>query len=314
MKLNFFTKPQSVDREKLQQQYVEQKIENFKQNPNTWDESKLGDKDTIGRHIRTRLIKSMSKPSYFSLNYKRVVSIAASIVLVGTLVWFAFKNQKGAQEATPMSAMLTMVTGKNQIKKFKLNDGTVVWLNENSTLRYPRYFNGKKREVVLAEGEAYFDVYHDKNKPFQVRAGKTLTNVLGTSFNISSYPWRSTINVTVSSGKVAVNDQILLPNDHLSYHKSSNYFEKKRLQNRYVPSWIDRKLAFDDEDLKTIAAILERRFNVNISFDTKDETLEKQRFTAAFEQQDQLKNILDMLAITGDFSYQIKENNVILNK
>jgi transmembrane sensor len=163
----------------------------------------------------------------------------------------------------------------------------------------------------LLEGEAFFDVKHDDQKPFQVKAGKTLTNVLGTAFNISSYDYREKIKVTVARGKVAVNNNILLPNQQLAYNKATGKLEKIQLESDMVISWMQGNIVFNDESLKAITKLLENKYNVEISF--ADQQMSASRFTGKFEPTDSLYDILDALTLTRGLTYKAKGAVIVIN-
>lgn len=282
---------------------IEHAVEDFKQHPQEWDEERMGVKSELRNQILNRVMASMPvarRKTYLQRNW----AAAASLLLVLGMGWLGFQYREHILDIIDPAASLVLRTENNEIKKLTLSDGTVVWLNRGSVLSYPDRFSHDKRQVVLLEGEAYFDVHHDDKKPFQVKAGKTLTNVLGTAFNISSYSWLETVKVTVARGKVAVNNNILLPNDQLAYHKATGKSEMKKLSGVDVALWMEGKLVLSDESFKTVAAILENRYQVNIRFG--EQKMEDFRFTARFEPSDSLYGILDALTMTRGLSYKVE--------
>ncbi|TKC08596.1 FecR family protein [Pedobacter frigoris] len=307
MKLHFFkrntlsdTNPASVETR------IEGLIENFKKNPKSWDEKTMGPAAEIRNSVLNRILGSMESEKKRKLIIRKNISIAASVMLVMGALWLGL-NQYGFWKG---SEEVIVKTDAHHLKNIVLSDGSIVWLNVNSTLSYPEDFHGDKREVSLLEGEAFFDVKHDAKKPFQVKAGKTLTNVLGTAFNINAYSWLETINVTVSKGKVAVNNEMLLPDQQAEYHKESGEISQKKLMASNVISWMVGKLAFNDQDFKTVASILEKKFNVSIGFAHK--SLEGMHFTAQFEQTETLDDILTALTLTTGLNYTTKGNTIVI--
>ncbi len=283
--------------------YIENAVEDFKQHPRAWDEARMGVQSELRDQILSRVLASMPVASNRSYQ-RRNWAVAASLVFALGMGVLGFQYREHILDIIDPATSLVLKTESNEIKKLVLNDGSIVWLNGGSTLSYPDRFSHDKREVVLLEGEAYFDIHHDDKKPFQVKAGKTLTNVLGTAFNISSYSWLETIKVTVARGKVAVNNNILLPNDQLAYTKATGIFKMRKLSGNEVASWMTGKLIFNDESLKSIAAILENKYRVDIRFG--DEKMRELRFTARFEPSDDLIDILDALTMTRGLSYKVK--------
>jgi transmembrane sensor len=303
---NLFHKKRNTEADEAR---IKKMVADFKQDPKSWNEDTMGLQSEVRTQVLNRLLDSISIIQHSSKNNnKRNWAIAASITIMLGAGLIGFQYRGALLDVIDPATLIVVKTSGNEIKKITLGDGSVVWLNGASTLRYPDRFSYNKREITLVEGEAYFDVHHDEGKPFQVMAGKTLTNVLGTSFNISSYNDVKSISVTVSRGKVAVNNEILLPNQQLIYTKSSGKLEHKILQAAEVSSWMQGKLSFQDEDFKTIATKLENKFNVNISFSNKE--MEDFHLTASFESSDSLNDVLDALTLTKGLKYTIKNKNI----
>lgn len=309
MKLRFFKKITSNNTARADEETrVEGLIERFKENPKAWEEQKMGAPGDVSRVILSRILGTIDESHRQTRLLKRSISIAASIIMILGGAWLGFHFYMKSNSFKPED--LIVRTSVNEIKKLTLSDGSLVWLNEGSVLSYPKEFLGEKREVELLDGEAFFDVAHDGEKPFQVKAGGTITNVLGTAFNISAYSWLQTINVTVNRGKVAVNNALLLPDQQVEYDKASGKLNHKKLQASAVSSWMDGKLAFNDQNFKTVASILEKKFNVSIRFASK--SLEVIHFTAQFEKADSLDDILTALTLTMGLNYTTKGNTIVI--
>ena len=292
---------------------VEQKItatmDDFKKNPDAWNEKLMGNEAAQQEKILSRLLLSINSERKNRVTFKHVATYAAAaVVLVGLTLGFVFKEELIYTFSS--HAQITAQTSNTERKTINLPDGSVVTLNSGTKISYPDRFSPDAREVVLVDGEAYFDIKHDDKKPFQVRAGKTLTNVLGTAFNISSYSWLQTINVTVSRGKVAVNNEVLLPNEQLVYHRTLATLEKKKLLASNVISWMQGGLSFSDDDFKTVATILERKYSVKISFE--DQKMENLHFSGRFEETEKLRDILDDLTATIGLQYKMDQNKITI--
>ena len=291
--------------QKAEETRIEKIMADFKAHPMPWDDAKMGKETEAHDRILNKLLHAIPvKVPQNKPNYIKTWTVAASLILIAGLGWYTIENKKAMQHSNDSANTIVIKSGNNKIRKITLSDSSVVWLNVNSAISYPDHFNGNKRSVVLLEGEAFFDIKHDDHKPFQVRAGKTLTNVLGTAFNISSYASHKTISVTVARGKVAVNNNILLPNDQLAYTKATGKSEMKKLQSAQVIAWMQERLAFNDESLKAVAEILENKYNVKIHFDNKQ--IAEAHFTGRFEASDDLYDILDALTMTRGLSYEAK--------
>lgn len=189
-----------------------------------------------------------------------------------------------------------------QMSQLKLSDGTKVWLNSGTTLRYPEQFAGDQRSVMI-KGEAYFEVAKMANKPFTVNTADMKVEVLGTSFNVLAYKEDAASSVTLVEGKVVVRNiegisiAQLNPGQMATKNKAETTVEIKNVKTAFYAAWIDGKLFFDDEPLDQIAVKLERWFNVDIVF--ANQQLKSHRFTGTILKNkpvDQIMQALEMLS------------------
>lgn len=226
--------------------------------------------------------------------WHKIAGVAAALILVFSLyiTWPVLKRQTLSQDLTLIS------TPAIQKKQVTLADGTTVWLNAGSELKYPKVFNEKTRVVYLS-GEAYFDVKHEASRAFVIHTGKILTTVLGTAFNIKENQTRHTIQVTVTRGKVSVADDgkllsILTPNQQVSIDLLTGNFTKTTTNANAVIAWQNDEMQFDDITLADAAMQLEQRFQVKITFD--HDQLKNCRFSGSTLKGDSLDKILDVIS------------------
>ncbi|QEM03267.1 FecR family protein [Mucilaginibacter rubeus] len=217
-----------------------------------------------------------------------------------------------------------------------LTDGTRITLNSQSSLRYPTNFTGKTREVYLS-GEAFFDVHKDHEHPFIIHTEKMNIKVLGTAFNVKSYPDDPLSETTLIRGAIEVtlddrpSDRIILkPSEKLIVKKGSFTTVRKNQAKLSPPtdssagtqyvltsftrlrqddsailetSWTQNKLIFRDESFADLAMRMERWYGVEIKF--KNDEMKKYRFSGTYEKES-ITQALDALRITEDFHYKIK--------
>ena len=259
----------------------------------------------LGRRLEQ---ENQKKQEVFKL--RSVLRYAAAIVGVivlaaGLAYWFRNK----AEELVVASA------AHGQVREMLLPDGTKVWLNQSSVLKYPRAFEGKERHVYL-DGEAYFEVSKNPKKPFRVKANGVTIRVLGTHFNVNAYAADSLVETTLLEGSVSVSNNangkqmILKPNETAIYRKSTGILSmhiNANAQNEI--SWREGILSFNDISMGEIARQLSHHFNVTIQI--KSEQLRNYKLNARFKQNETLEEILEMLAPIVGFTYHMPQSNLI---
>lgn len=197
----------------------------------------------------------------------------------------------------------------------ELADGTKVWFNSESTFRYPTQFTGKQRDVYLS-GEAYFEVKHDKSKPFIVKMDKLNVKVLGTEFNIKAYGNESQILTTLVNGSVEVstesandgNTMKLSPGHQAIYSRDSEKVSINQVKTDNYTAWKDGYIVLDNTSLEDLCTILSRRCNVDFVF--QNEALKNTTFTGKIKKYENIEDIFILLEQLSDVSFTI--NNSIV--
>jgi transmembrane sensor len=204
--------------------------------------------------------------------------------------------------------------------ELQLSDGTIVHLNSGTTLKYPvKFIAGENRQVFL-DGEAFFDVAKDKKHPFVVNADKLNVRVLGTHFNVSSYPEDDLTDVVLVEGSVGLytaNEQfnagkntILKPGFKGSFNKNNSSINTKEVNTDMYTSWMNGGLMFRDKNFANICKKLERRYDVTIII--KNNKLANEKFNASFGDKP-IEKVLTYFEDVYGFEYTAK-NNVITIK
>ncbi|MDP2335082.1 MAG: FecR domain-containing protein [Bacteroidota bacterium] len=208
--------------------------------------------------------------------------------------------------------MLEISAADRMVKTVTLPDGTLVSLNSDSKIEYPQKFGRKIREVTI-EGEAFFEVIPNKNKPFIIHAGKAQIKVLGTSFNVSAYPATKSVEVIVKTGKVQVlnktpeilqNDELILtPGDKGTLVYSSNSLLKTTNRDPNFLAWKTHNLNFKATSLIEVIGNLEKVYKVNIRL--ADPKLNGLLLTAQFNDYS-----LDFILEVIETTFQIKVQKI----
>lgn len=206
------------------------------------------------------------------------------------------------------------ITTTNDCKySFKLSDGTVVWINSGSELRFPSKFSGESREVFL-KGEACFEVTHDANKPFFVVADNVKTKVLGTVFNIKAY---DNVFTTLIEGKIGVevldknnvlSTATLTPGMQLQWRKSENSFTVERVNAANSVVWIKGDYVFAGENIREVLEVITRMYDVEFKYDSA--IPDNMTFEGSISRTETLRYVLETLTLAGGPEFKV-ENNVI---
>lgn len=207
-------------------------------------------------------------------------------------------------------------TPKGVKYKVVLSDGTNVWLNSETTFRYPINFITNKREVFVEEGEAFFDVTSNKDKPFVVNFNDKKIEVLGTEFNVKAYDDEDYDLVTLVEGSIKLisehNDIELIPNQQAIISHSNNDMQVKVVEGALYTAWKDNVYLYKDQPLNTIIRDLERDFDIRVFYQNQD--LKNEKFSLKISRKLPFEAIFSAIEKTHEIDIDIKDNNVILKK
>ena len=199
------------------------------------------------------------------------------------------------------------------LEAITLPDGTKVWLNQGAILFYPEQFTGKRRSVKL-EGEAFFEVVRNEDKPFFIETAQVGVQVLGTSFNLLSHPDSSTSCIQVKSGKVAFYENgkeakgIELEKDQVGQFNSIDQsLTQTTLTDANYLAWKTKTLEFNNTSLKEVVRQVKRVYGKELHFNNPK--LANCKLTASFKQEP-VEHIYETLEILFDIETR-KENNKI---
>lgn len=242
--------------------------------------------------------------------------IAAAAVLLGMVfiaAWFWLPGRR-----QPAIEWVETYNPKGTRSAIVLPDGSKVWLAADSRLKYPRHFAGNRRNLYL-EGEAFFEVTRNPQKPFVVQLETGAVRVLGTSFDIKSYKSNPEITTSVATGKVAFipphsdgHDTVFLtPNKKAIYHTKLGKTTVKETDALADKAWIDGILLFDALTLEEIAVTLERYYGKTVQF--KDKQVKGYRYTGKFANNSPAE-ILHYLSKTKVFTYTVSDSLIVIGK
>ncbi|WP_346862004.1 FecR domain-containing protein [uncultured Draconibacterium sp.] len=251
-------------------------------------------------------LKKQLVPQRFWQEFLKYAAIVVVSLLVGGSAFWTYTT---FNEPVPVFASITAPNG--QISNVTLFDGTNIWLNAGSTLKYTQNFNTATREVFL-EGEAYFDVTKDKERPFVVNAGKSQIKVLGTVFNVKAYQNEPKVETVLVEGKIefsAGGKSILVdPGEHILYTENSNRIVKKEVNTADYTAWKGGKIYFNNESLLELTLQLERWYEVKFQF--TGEHIKKYRFTGVINTDKTLDYTLKIIEAINKVDFEFNNEQI----
>lgn len=200
---------------------------------------------------------------------------------------------------TDKKQMMTLSTPRGGQYQIQLSDGTKVWLNAATSLKYPDKFTEHQRLVEL-NGEAYFEVAKSQGRPFVVLTAKEKIEVLGTHFNVYSYPNEKESKVSLKEGKVKVSvptgeEQVLVPGEQAVANGESLRVQQVSIDESI--SWTNDEFMFNNEPLGTVLTQVARWYNIDIDIDP---TLSKIKLWGSVSRLDTFDKVLKIIEMTDD--------------
>jgi len=249
------------------------------------------------------------KTRYLFTTIQKIAAILLVPVLLGSL-WILYQNNNLKKDLVAAEVIQEIKSQPGVKTQFSLPDGTEVWLNAASKIKYPTVFSGDTRSVEL-DGEAYFKVFKNKKKPFIVKAQNVEVTALGTAFNLCAYKEDKTFYTTLEEGKVGVinteksNKQYILnPNEQILFNTVNETFSKSVVDVTRVTAWKDGKLVFDEIPFHQVVLTLGRWFNADIRL--ADQSIANYRYTGTFINEN-LEQVMELLKLTAPIEYSYKK-------
>lgn len=198
-----------------------------------------------------------------------------------------------------------------------LSDGTRVWLNAESSIRYPVSFGKRERRVTI-KGEAFFDVKHDAGKVFIAETESYNIKVLGTKFNVSTYSDEEIAAATLVSGSISISsnnnmstkETMVAPGEQFRYNKKNKITEITKVDTDLYTSWVDNNLRIKEMSLEDIFKILRRRYSIDVFY--SDEQAKYEKFSGKIPLNDNLNIILEQISIVSKVEFQIENKLIVI--
>jgi transmembrane sensor len=267
------------------------------------------DKEVAWSKISKKIITSR-RSSNFVIQFSRIAAAAVLFFLAGIAVQF-FTSSKISPGF--LNQYSTVIVPEGQKSMVVLPDGSKVWLNSGTTLKYKSDFNTTVREVEI-DGEAYFDVKKDKTRMFKVNTGEVNVEVYGTAFNVKNYKEEKKLEVTVENGNVGViraGSKLadLIKGKQATIHSDNKEVVVSSASVDVVTAWKNNQLIFDGTPFEDGIRYLERWYGVKIQIEEK---IKKQHNYTFKVKTESLRELLKLLQVITPLTYKIDGKNVTI--
>lgn len=258
-----------------------------------------------------RALSGMFGVKKYSL--RQIAAVAAILIVVflgGSYSVISYFDSKAEVN------YFSLVTAYGEKSKIVLTDGTAVWLNSGSVLRYGDHFNAHNREVIL-EGEAYFEVEKKEDgTPFMVRTADYNVLVKGTKFNVTSYAEDAQSTITLLEGAIEVlyKDKhiAVIPGESVCFDKQKGYFTRHNVLASQYRSWVDGWVEYDEITLKELAIRLSRKYDVEIHLDA---ALDKEAtFRVSLRNEETVGQFLQALSKIIPICFERQDRDIYIRK
>lgn len=247
---------------------------------------------------------------------QQFIRVAAVLLLASFAGILAYQNFYQPEPEVQEPILRELSTEQAQRANLTLSDGTKVMLNADSEMKIPEKFASNVREVFL-DGQAHFEVVENKDKPFLIHSNQSLIRVLGTSFSVRSYPEDEQVQVVVEEGSVSFESEVdkedsrvvLGKNQMGEFDKNSHEIVSRQVEDMELYlSWKEGYLKFQNMELSKVGKTLERRYNVEVSFEN---TEIKNLSLTAYLKSRSIRNVLEVISTSLDINYQLNDNKVV---
>lgn len=265
------------------------------------------------------VIEQRSKSSRKKLRFPQFLRIAASLIAILSISYLLYLNKtndsKENQIVQVVPKEIIRSVPKGQKSKITLPDGSIVYMNAESTIKYMDNFT--ENRTIHLSGEAFFEVAKNEKYPFRVITDNLTTTAIGTSFNINAYNTSSKIEVSLASGKVKIAESIsqsqveIKPGEGITYSSLNSSFEMQAVDIQDIINWKEGILQFEKLPLPEVIEILERWYGVEIEIAGKKPS-PQHKCTGAFKPNEYLSNVLNVLGHSIGFNYSINDKKVTL--
>lgn len=261
----------------------------------------------LSRRMGTRQATALPKAKILSFTHLRRYAVVACVLLVAAFSTCIYIGMELGRPALG-EQVYSNLGGKSKVR---LSDGTEVWLHSNTTLAYSTDYESEER-LVNVKGEAYFDVTHDKEKPFIVQTEGMRVVVHGTKFNVEAFPEAENTFVSLAEGSVSLETglekRFLVPGETATFNKHSRQLRIEKGDVDFMRSWANEQVVFDKKPLGYVCQYLSKWYKVKIN--VAPELADKYLYTFTLRNET-LEEIMRLMSRINPMEYSFDEKNVL---
>lgn len=258
-----------------------------------------------------KAIAPVHRVHFLQRSWVRIAAAAVVLLIAGVIIFRLLPSRSAQQQAKNNTPAIE----KKLNRHITLPDGSKVLLHAGSELTFPPAFNGSTREVTLT-GEAFFDVAHNAAQPFIIHSGNIKTTVLGTAFNIKAWPAETEVTVTVTRGKVRVENEtgllgIITPDQQLSVNTQNKQMKQETVDAESSIAWKKQEYTMDNVSFDEAITELQVRYGIIIEPGAGEHT-GNCRFTASFKQDESLEYVLNVVCKIYQASWKKTGDKIVI--
>lgn len=281
------------------------------------------DKEGMWNYISTEFgLEKQAKRIKRLYSIQKYAAIAIlTLITIGGAFWFhqnLLKTDSFFSMSNTSEAKEYYETTAEAVRKIVLADGSKIKINKSSKLSIIKSeYNKEKREIWIDEGEAYFEVTPNPEKPFIVHSGDMQTTVRGTVFNVKAYTSLNEYVVSVKEGKVEVGEQnmvygVLLANKQLNYNKGTQKAEITDVRWVDACGWIDNRLVLNRANINELKLRVYQQYRKEVVIENNSSKLKDMLFTSSFDRGTKIEHVFDVIGSMYDIEYKITDSQVLI--
>lgn len=271
----------------------------------------------VDDEVKSHVVAPGQTKAVLTLSNGEEIAVDQNLAAAEVAALLSPRKQEGTvDKAQPKSSPITLSVPRGGEFKIELEDGTEVWLNAQSRLIYPETFSENERRVLL-EGEAYFKVAKDASKPFYVETYNQQIRVLGTEFNVNSYQEDNTVQTTLVTGRIAMQqigddsrEMILTPGHQAVFDKGQQSMKVKRVDTEVVTSWKEGMFVFEDQNLASIMQTLSRWYD--FTYDFLDRKASGTVFMGRIPRYADFQDVIRIIEASGGLHLELRQRKLTI--